>query len=159
MLIGNGVPAHQFNEMFEVLCTGRKGEAFLNAPISDLVGALNNSYTTHSGSHVGGIREFFLDLGPWGKDVYDKFFIHEKTGDRARKFLLAISNYKSVESAPGAQDAVSRSANISQLFKDPPRKQVEMPENFSSDVDKIKASWTKAGYEVVHFGADVVAFG
>ncbi len=28
-----------------------------------------------------------------------------------------------------------------------------------NDVDRIKDSWSHAGYEFMHFGADVVAFG
>lgn len=143
MLFSKNIPAHEFNAMFEALCTGRKGSDFLDkVSINDLSAALNNSYIfKENGSHVGGVRELFLDLGPWGKEVYDKFFIDEKIGGHARSFLAAIANYKSVPSFEGASDAVSdRDQPIRALFEKPTVKQVDTPVDFHPGIDKVKTS-------------------
>ena len=147
------VPFHQYKEMFEILCTGRKGDDFLKADITDLSKALDNAYHTKSGSHVGGLREFFYDMGSWGKDVYDKFLIDRKTGDKTRKFLRALADYRSEESFTGANDAISdRNQPISVLFASPLAKETEVPADFHDEIDAIKKAWSKTGRSAIELG-------
>lgn len=98
-------------------------------------------------------------MGPSGEAFYNKFFINPTTRGHAITFLTALSNYKREPSQPGLTDSVDRDQSISELFREPVKHKVETPVNFHTDIDKIKASWTAAGYEIVHLGADVVAFG
>jgi hypothetical protein len=143
------VPAHQFKEMWEILISGRKGTEFLNANISTLSKALNNQYHTKNGSHVGGIREFFYDMGSTGKDIYDKFFIGRSTGDDARTFLRAIADYRSEESFPGANDQIGdRNQSISTLFATPLTKKEVTPANVDPEMEEFKKAAKKLGYTI-----------
>jgi len=143
------VSAHQFKEMWDVLCTGRKGPQFLDLKISDLSKALDNAYHPKNGSHVGGLKALFYDQGQWGKDVYDKFLIDDKVGDNTRKFLRAIADYRSEDSFEGAGDAIpNRDKTIADLFREPLAKKTEAPADLNPGMDKLKKSCTDLWYEV-----------
>lgn len=136
------VPAHQFKEMWEILISGEKGTDFLDTNISTLSAALENKYHTKNGSHVGGIREFFYDMGSTGKDIYDKFFIARGTADDARTFLRAIADYRSTESFAGAGDQIEdRNQPISTLFATGLAKKEVVPGNFDDEMDDVKEAW------------------
>ena len=168
-LLPSTVPAHQFKEMWDVLCTGRQGNQFLDCRISDLSDALQNKYHSTKkgdvalGSHVGGVREFFYDMGQWGKDVYDKFLIDDKTGNYTRKLLWAIADYRSTDSFKDANDAIpDRNHPISDLFATPLSKQTDVAANISPEMEAFNKSLKDAGYATLRIlpaagelGADV----
>ena len=149
--------------MWEVLCSGRKGEQFLELRVSDLSKALDNSYHSKDGSHVGGLKALFYDQGDWGKDVYDKFLIDDNVGDKTRKFLRAIADYRSNDSFKDANDSIpNRDCPISDLFKEPLAKKTEVPANIDKEMDSFNKSLKEAGYATLRilpaageFGADV----
>ncbi len=162
-LLPSTVPGYQFKDMWESLCTGRKGDQFRNARITDLSKALENSYHAKKGSHVGGLKVFFEDMGQWGKDFYDKFLINDKTGDNTRKFLRAIADYRSDDSFQGANDAIpNRDQTIATLFETPLAKKTEVPGNIDKEMDTFNKSLKEAGYATLRIlpaagelGADV----
>lgn len=147
------VPGHQFKEMWEVLCSGRKGSQFLDLRISDLSKALDNAYHPKNGSHVGGLKDLFYDQGQWGKDVYDKFLIDDNVGDNTRKFLRAIADYRSEDSFEGANDAIpTRDMTIAELFKEPLAKKTETPTDLDPEMKELKESLKGAGVSILESG-------
>lgn len=144
----SNIPVHQFNTMFGILCTGNDqtmGDTFLEKPIGQLADALNNAYHTDpdgqfGGSQVGGVREFFLDMGAPGEAFYNKFFIHPTHRGHAMTFLTALANYKRDPSQPGLTDSVDRREPISALFARPTEKPVETPLDLNPEVDALKKS-------------------
>lgn len=139
------VPAHQFKEMWETLCTGRRSNWFLNMRIQDLSNALDNSYHVDekTGSHVGGVREFLMGM-EGGKEIYDKFFINPKTRDNGMKFLRAIADYRSDDSE---KPSVDRKEKISALFATTLTKKTEVPANLNPEMDAMYEAFRSAGYE------------
>ena len=129
-----------------------------NVQIQDLADAVWYRDHTPVGSHAWNIRNLLRRddvFGPdKGEEMYLRYFGNTKVASDSYKILRAIVGYR----ASGPDAIADRRRPVWDLFAEPLQHEVEVPADFGPSIEKIRKSWSQAGYEVVKLWADVIAF-